>query len=128
MLRRVKNNIVFNKLRNLSENSHVIVDIENYAQLKTFSLAIKKLSKEKKFLFRTAASFISAISGIKNKNENPSLYSHLRRKNSDKKFLPGFLVIGSYVELTSIQLKKFLEISDCEPIELNVFEFFRINE
>ena len=127
VLENKENNIVFNKLRNLSENSHVIVDIENYAQLKTFSLVIKKLSKEKKFLFRTAASFISSISGIKNKSEKPSLYSYLRRKNSDKKFLPGFLVIGSYVELTTIQLKKFLEITDCEPIELDVFEFLRIS-
>ncbi len=121
-------NIVLNKIRNLKENSHVIVDVENYLHLKNFSLAIKKLSKQKKFLFRTAASFISSISGIKDNQQKPIFYSHLRRKNSEKKFLPGFLVIGSYVELTTIQLKKFLEISDCVPIELDVFEFLRISK
>ena len=121
-------NIVFNKIRNLKENYHVIVDVENYSQLKKFSLAIKKLSKEKKFLFRTAASFISSISAVKDNPQEPFFYSLLRRKNSEKKFLPGFLVIGSYVELSTIQLQKFLEKSDCVPIELNVFEFFRISQ
>ncbi len=120
-----KNN-VFNKIKNLKENSHVIVDVENYSQLKKFSLSIKKLSKQKKFLFRTAASFISSISTVKDNPHEPCFYSLLRRKNSVKKFLPGFLVIGSYVELSTIQLKKFLEISDCVPIELDVFNFYRI--
>ncbi|MDC3159881.1 hypothetical protein OA667_04010, partial [Prochlorococcus sp. AH-716-G10] len=55
-------------------------------------------------------------------------YSFIRRKNREKKFLPGFLVIGSYVELTTMQLKEFLEISDCIPIELDVFEFLRISK
>ena len=121
-------NIVFNKIRNLKENSHVIVDVENYSQLQKFSLSIKKLSKHKKFLFRTAASFISSITGVKDNPQEPFFYSLLRRKNNEKKFLPGFLVIGSYVELSTIQLKELLEISDCVPIELDVFEFFRISK
>ena len=121
-------NIVFNKIRNLKENSHVIVDIENYSQLEKFSLSIKKLSKQKKFLFRTAASFISSISAVKDNPKEPFFYSLIRRKNREKKFLPGFLVIGSYVELTTMQLKEFLEISDCIPIELDVFEFLRISK
>ena len=121
-------NIVFNKIRNLKENSHVIVDIENYSQLDKFSLSIKKLSKQKKFLFRTAASFISSISAVKDNPKEPFFYSLIRRKNREKKFLPGFLVIGSYVELTTMQLKEFLEISDCIPIELDVFEFLRISK
>ncbi len=121
-------NIVFNKIRNLKENAHVIVDVENYSQLKKFSLSIKKLSNQKKFLFRTAASFISSVSDVKDNPQEPFFYSLLRRKNSEKKFLPGFLVIGSYVELSTMQLKEFLEISDCSPIELNVFEFLRISK
>ena len=121
-------NIVFNKIRNLKENSHVIVDIENYSQLEKFSLSIKKLSNQKKFLFRTAASFISSISAVKDNPKEPFFYSIFRRKNCEKKFLPGFLVIGSYVELTTMQLKELLEIRDCIPIELDVFEFLRISK
>ena len=119
-------NIVFNKIRNLKENSHVIVDIENYTQLKKFSLSIKKLIKQKKFLFRTAASFISSISAVKDNPKEPFFYSLIRRTNSEKKFLPGFLLIGSYVELSTIQLNNLLEISNCNPVELDVFEFFKI--
>ena len=37
--------------------------------------------------------------------------------------MPGLIVVGSFVELTTIQLKKLLEISDCKPIKLDVFEF-----
>ncbi len=121
-------NIVFNKIRNLKENSHVIVDVENYSQLKKFSLSIKKLCNEKKFLFRTAASFISSISDVTDNPQEPFFYSDIRRKNGEKKFLPGFLVIGSYVKLSTIQLKEFLEISSCIPIELDVFEFLRISK
>ena len=121
-------NIVFKKLRDLKKNAHVIVDAENYSQLKKFSIAVTKLSKQKKFLFRTAASFISSISDAKDNPQEPCSLSPIRRKNSEKKFLPGFLVIGSYGELTTLQLKEFLKISDCIPIELDVFEFFRISK
>ena len=121
-----ENNIVFKKLKNLKKNTHVIVDIQNYSQLKKFSLAIKKLSKEKKFLFRTAASFITSISDIKNNLQNQFFYSNLRRKNNENNFFPGLIVIGSHIELTTIQLNKILAINDCEPIELDVFEFFKI--
>ena len=120
-------NLVFKKLKNFKRNTHVIVDADSYSQLNKFSLAINKLSKQKKFLFRSAASFISSISNIKNNQKQLSFCSNLRRKNPEKFFLPGLVVVGSFVELTTNQLKKFLEIKDCEPIELNVFEFFRIN-
>ena len=123
VLKTNEKNSVFKKLRNLKNNSHVIVDVENYSQLKQFSLAISKLSKQKKFLFRTAASFISSISGIKSNYQKSLFYSHLRIKNNEKNFLPGLIVVGSFVELTTIQLKKLLEISDCKPIKLDVFEF-----
>ena len=70
-----ENNIVFKKLKNLNNNTHVIVDVENYSQLKKFSFVIKKLIKHKKFLFRTAASFISSIS--EKKSVSPVSYTHL---------------------------------------------------
>ena len=127
VLENKENNLIFNKLKNLKNNTHVIVDVENYSYLKKFSLAIKELSKQKKFLFRTAASFISSITGLNDNLQKPIIYSHLRRKNSKNKSLPGLLVIGSFVELTTIQLKKLLEISDCVPIELDVFGFLRIS-
>ncbi len=121
------NNIVFKRLKNLKNNTHVIVDVENYSQLKKFSLVIKKLIKQKKFLFRTAASFISSISEKKSVSQCETFFSNLRIRSSEKSFLPGLIIVGSYVELSTIQLNNLLEISICNPIELDVFEFFKIN-
>ncbi len=121
-----ENNIVFKKLKQLKNNKHVIVDVENYSQLKKFSLVIKKLTTQKKFLFRTAASFISSISKKKSVPHDETFFSNLKIKNKEKSFLPGLIIVGSYVELSTIQLKNLLEISNCNPIELDVFEFFKI--
>jgi len=121
-----ENNIVYKTLKNLKNNKHVIVDVENYSQLKKFSLVIKKLTKQKKFLFRTAASFISSISEKKNTFHNKTFFSNLRIRNKEKRFLPGLVIVGSYVELSTIQLQNLLEIRTCKPIELDVFEFFKI--
>ncbi len=121
-----ENNIVFKTLKNLKNNKHVIVDVENYSQLKKFSLIIKKLTKQKKFLFRTAASFISSISDKQSVSQSEIFFSNLRIRNKEKSFLPGLIIVGSYVELSTIQLNNLLEISNCNPIELDVFEFFRI--
>jgi len=126
MLNDEENNTVFKTLKNLKNNKHVIVDVENYSQLKKFSLVIKTLSKQKKFLFRTAASFISSISEKKSVPQDDTFFSNLRIRNKEKIFLPGLIIVGSYVELSTIQLKNLLEISNCNPIELDVFEFFKI--
>jgi len=122
-----ENNIVFKRLKNLKNNKHVIVDVENYSQLNNFSLVIKKLTKQKKFLFRTAASFISSISEVKSIPQVETFFSNLRIRNKDKSLLPGLIIVGSYVKLSSIQLKNLLEISNCNPVELDVFEFFKIS-
>jgi len=126
ILNHQENNIVFKKLKNLKHNKHVIVDVENYSQLKKFSLIIKKLTKQKKFLFRTAASFISSISEKNSVLKGETFFSNLRIRTKEKSFLPGLVIVGSYVELSTIQLKNLLEISTFKPIELDVFEFFKI--
>ena len=83
----------------MNNNKHVVVDIENYSQLKKFSFVIKKLTKQKKFLFRTAASFISSISEKKSVSQSEMFFSNLRIRNKEKSFLPGLIIVGSYVEL-----------------------------
>ncbi len=121
-----ENNIVFKTLKNLKNNKHVIVDVESYSQLNKFSLVIKKLTQQKKFLFRTAASFISSISQKKNVPKVEAFFSNLRIRNKEKSFLPGLIIVGSYVELSTIQLNNLLKMSNCNPIELDVFKFFKI--
>ncbi|MDC2976809.1 hypothetical protein OAZ92_00485 [Prochlorococcus sp. AH-736-E02] len=121
-----ENNIVFKTLKNLKNNKHVVVDVENYSQLNKFALVIKKLTRQKKFLFRTAASFISSISEKKSVPHVETFFSKLRIRTKEKSFLPGLIIVGSFVELSTLQLKNLLKISNCNPIELDVFEFFKI--
>ncbi len=121
-----ENNIVLKQIKKLKNNKHVIVDIENYSQLNKFSFVIKKLTQQKKFLFRTAASFISSISEKKSVPQVEKFFFNLRIRNKEKSFLPGLIIVGSYVELSTIQLNNLLEISYCNPVELDVFEFFKI--
>jgi len=61
MLNDEENNIVFKTLKNLKNNKHVIVDIENYSQLKKFSLVIKKLINELSDSPYRSARFISCM-------------------------------------------------------------------
>ena len=45
--------------------------------------------------------------------------------------MKGLIVVGSYIELTTLQLDKVLEISLCKPVEINVFklyEFFKLGD
>jgi len=85
-----------------------------------------KFLQQKKFLFRSAASFISSISEKKSISQSEIFFSNLRIRNKEKSFLPGLIIVGSYVELSTIQLNYLLEISNCNPVELDVFEFFKI--
>ena len=121
---------LFMHIEKLKNNKNVIVDIMDYSQLDKFSIIVKSLLKKKKFLFRSAASFISSLSNIKQTKKDHIYFSQLRRKNNYKT-MRGLIVVGSYVELTTLQLKKVLEISLCKPIEINVFklyEFFKLKD
>ena len=118
-------------IEQLKNNKKVIVDIIDYSQLDKFSRIVKSLLKKKKFLFRSAASFISSLSNIKKTEKDHIYFSQLRRKNKNNKNMKGLIVVGSYVELTTLQLKKVLEISLCKPIEINVlklYAFFKLED
>jgi len=114
-------------MENLKNNTHVIVDIDKFSQLEKFSEMVRELIKNKKFLFRTAASFLKAISNTKNNKKNNFYYSQLRLRNELNKFLPGLIIIGSYTEISTIQLKKLLELDVFETVELDVQKFYNIN-
>ena len=124
-------NKLYSYIEQLKNNKKVIVDIIDYSQLDKFSRIIKSLLNKKKFLFRSAASFISSLSNVKQNKRDPIYFSQLRRKNNSDKTMKGLLVVGSYVELTTLQLNKVLEISLCKPIEINVlklYEFFKLED
>jgi len=115
-------------IEQLKNNKKVIVDIINYSQLDKFSRIVKNLLKKKKFLFRSAASFISSLSNVRQTKKDHIYFSKLRRKNNNDKTMKGLIVVGSYVELTTLQLNKVLEISFCKPIEINVLKLYAFFE
>jgi len=126
-----QSNKLYEYIEKLNNNKKVIVDIMNYSQLDEFSRIVKSLLKKKKFLFRSAASFISSLSSVKQSKKDHGYFSLLRRKDNNDKALAGLIVIGSYIELTTLQLNKVLEISLCKPIEINVlklYTFFKLED
>jgi len=114
-------------MENLQNNTHVIVDIDKFSQLEKFSEIIRKLIKNKKFLFRTAASFLKAISNTKNSRKSNFYYSQLRAINKLNQFLPGIIIIGSYTDISTRQLKNLLEFDSFHAIEIDVEKFYKIH-
>jgi len=114
-------------IENLKNNTHVIVDIDKYSQLDKFSEIIRGLFKNKKFLFRTAASFLKSISNTKNSKKSNFYYSQLRARNNLNQFLPGIIIIGSYTDISTNQFKKLLEVDFFNAIELDVEKFYKID-
>ena len=113
-------------MENLKNNTHVIVDIDKFSQLEKFSKIIRELIKNKKFLFRTAASFLKAISSTKNPNKSNFYYSQLRVRNNLNQFLPGLIIIGSYTDISTNQFKNLLEFDFFNAIEIDVEKFYEI--
>ena len=118
-------NNIFKFIKGLNNNQQIIVDATNYSELNKLSNLFKKL-REKKFLFRTSASFISSILNSNTNNLKKSTYSELRRKNNANKYMPGIIIIGSYVDKTTRQLNKMLKISSCKALELNILNLYQL--
>jgi uncharacterized protein YgbK (DUF1537 family) len=98
-----------NTLRNTSANNikkelsetlskHIIVNATSDSDLETFALA--SLDQSSNFLFRTAASFVNAITGISSK---PLLSKETVFKDNNRE--GALIVIGSYVPKTTAQLE-----------------------
>ncbi len=124
MLEFAENNKIFIKIKNFKNNVQVIVDAKNYLHLDKFCLLVSKLKSDKKFLFRTAASFISAFSKVGFNTKNNIYYSGLRRKDNNNNYMKGIIVVGSHVDISTMQLLHLLKTSSCKPVEINVDKFF----
>ncbi len=107
-------------LSKLENNISVVVDAKLPYHLETLARAIKVVSKEKRFLFRTAASFIKSLSELpSNPNDTSDLVS-LKSKNNDLKYKPGLIVVGSHMKLATDQLEVLLKDNSCEGLEIPV--------
>ena len=107
-------------LSQLENNISVVVDAKLPHHLETLARAIKVVSKEKRFLFRTAASFINSLSGLPPNAKSTSDLVSLKSQNINYKYKPGLIMVGSHVQLSTDQLEVLLKNNLCEGLEIPV--------
>ena len=113
-------------LKVLSQNVSVVVDATELSHLSIFAKAVIKLRKEKRFLFRSAASLISAFAQLPINSYTPSSLAALRLKNQSLELKGGLIMVGSHVHLADQQLEALFKHTQCESIELPVKKISRI--
>lgn len=94
------------------EDSVFVVNVESYEQLDGIHKAILRSEKSgKRYIFRTAASFVrTALDQGEATLYQPSLMSHKK----------GLVVVGSYTERTTSQLKSLLTLPGISRFEISV--------
>nr|AUG32463.1 hypothetical protein PLO_469 [Paulinella longichromatophora] len=125
--------ILEQQIRALNKNAFVVVDAQNSEQLKTFSSVMKKIcfnksshQENKRFLFRSAASFITELADLPPQPLNIKQLCNLRRRNSEGEPLPGLIMVGSYVPLADSQLENLLADPLCTGLELPLSQLVNI--
>lgn len=111
-------------LEGIENNTPVIVNALNYGDLDVFSLAVHRAEiKGKKFMYRTASSFVKSYSGISNKG----YLSHSEVFQSTPKHRGGLIIVGSHVNVSTRQLNAFLSKIPVNSFEINVEELINSN-
>ncbi len=121
-------NLLLRFLKNLSDNQNVVVDAESVSHLLVFSMAVKKLNNQKRFLYRSAASLINALVDLPQNPANISDLASLRLQDRDGNYLPGLVLVGSYVPIADQQLEILFQDKSCLGIEIAVQEIASIFE
>tara|TARA_Y100001968_G_scaffold333366_1_gene395766 strand:- start:270 stop:1637 length:1368 start_codon:yes stop_codon:yes gene_type:complete len=118
-----KKNQLQDFLCNLKQQHHVIVDANKKEDLEILVNNIRSLKSKKNFLFRSAASFINAISGVDSKIISSKEIYYLKAKDSLGNCKPGIVIVGSYIKLSENQLELLLKQKSWKGLELSVSKF-----
>lgn len=103
---------IYEILRKVTDNRAIIVNSLSDEDLEVFVLGLLKAEAEgKRFLFRTAASFVKVRAGI----EDGELLTSFNKKK-------GLIVVGSFVHRTTEQLSDFLNKFPLERVEIKISE------
>ncbi len=108
---------IIEMIRTFKSTKYVIVNACDYSDLRKFALSFLRLfTRVDSFaVLRTSSSLPKALSGIEDK-------PLLTGKDIIKKRGPGILVVGSYVQKTTMQLKSFLKHPKVKSIEVDVHD------
>jgi len=116
MIREAGPDFVLAKLMQVEEGSIIVVNAIEYRDLEVFVKAIFDAeAMGKRFLFRTAASFVKVAGGLPDRSLLSR--SELVRENISE---GGLIVFGSYVPTSTLQLKALLDMDGIVGIELPV--------
>ncbi|MDF2874786.1 MAG: hydroxyacid dehydrogenase [Sporomusa sp.] len=111
------------KLRAARDFAKIIVNALCYDDLRMFIIALKTAEAAgKRFLFRTAASFVKAYGNIEDK---ALLTKHDFEQLAAGEQRPVLTIVGSYVRKTTAQLAQLLHCEGIFPIEINVNELLQ---
>ncbi|SEJ60892.1 Uncharacterized conserved protein YgbK, DUF1537 family [Cyclobacterium xiamenense] len=103
---------IFEKLQGLAGNEVMVINNTSYRELEKICLALHQLVKSGKgFNFRTAASFVSAFSGMGALAWTPSAGIPGRG---------GLVIVGSYVKKSTAQLEQLVKKPGIQAIPVSV--------
>ena len=103
------------RLLALENNVCVAVDGENQADLDRFaSDLLAAAAQGKKFLFRSAASLLTALAKLPAQPTSPEAMNRITRSAS------GAVIVGSHVKKTTQQLQQLLQVPSIVGIEIEV--------
>ncbi|MGD1904464.1 MAG: four-carbon acid sugar kinase family protein [Leptolyngbyaceae cyanobacterium] len=104
------------RLMALANNTCVAVDGEQQSDLDQFAQAVLNAARQgKRFLFRSAASLLTALAALPPQPVAPTAMAQYRRKGQ-----PGAVLVGSHVQKTTQQLQVLLTAPDTVAIEVDI--------
>jgi uncharacterized protein YgbK (DUF1537 family) len=107
---------VYDRLLHLSHNQCVVVDAETQADLNQFAGDVLKAADQgKRFLFRSAASLLTALAALPPQPIAPEKMASYVRGGK-----PGAIIIGSHVRKTTEQLEQLLQQPGIVGVEVEV--------
>lgn len=107
---------VFDRLMQLHDNQCVAVDSETQVDMNRFAAEVLKASGQgKRFLFRSAASLLTALANLPPQPiAAEAMASYVRQGK------PGAVIVGSHVKKTTEQLSELLKAPGTAAIEVDV--------
>lgn len=115
---------VLDRLIQLHSNQCVVVDAETQADMNRFAQDVLVASGQgKRFLFRSAASLLTALAALPPQPVAPEAMASYTRNGR-----PGAVVVGSHVKKTTEQLEELLAAAGTVPIEVDVVHLLEESE
>lgn len=115
---------VLDRLMQLHDNQCVAVDAETQADMDRFAQDVLLASGQgKRFLFRSAASLLTALAALPPQPVAPEAMASYTRYGK-----PGAVIVGSHVKKTTEQLEELLAAAGTVPIEVDVVHLLEESE